>query len=100
MLLEFFDTYLGAQGMEIICELQHYLISLLSRRSLFSTLFIIFFDNVEVFLDGIEKLYPSKLYHVVQNILTLWHSHEVGSTLEIENASLKCKYIMHMHYSD
>jgi hypothetical protein len=54
-----FDTQLGVQGMEDICELQHCLVSFLSQRSPFCILFILASNRVILFLNNILERNPS-----------------------------------------
>jgi hypothetical protein len=58
MSLGVFDTHLGAQGTEGICELQEYLVPLLKHCGPSSVLVIIVSNGVILFLDGIHKRVP------------------------------------------
>jgi hypothetical protein len=55
MSLKIFDTHLGAQGMEDICELWHCLVSFLLYSGPFCIQVIITSDRVVLFLDSIPK---------------------------------------------
>jgi hypothetical protein len=59
MSLRVFDTQLGAQGMEGICELWHFLVSLLMQRGPSHVLVIIVSHRVILLLDHIHKKIPS-----------------------------------------
>jgi hypothetical protein len=51
--LKIFDTQLGAQGMEDICELGHYLVSFMSQCDPFCVQVVINFDRVVLCLSRI-----------------------------------------------
>jgi hypothetical protein len=55
MLLKIFDTNLGTQGMEDICELGNCSISFLSRCGLFCIQVVITSDKVVLFLNNIYE---------------------------------------------
>jgi len=55
MLLEVFDTHLGAQGMKIIFELWHYLSLLFLRCGPSHLLVFLVINRVVFFLDHIQK---------------------------------------------
>jgi hypothetical protein len=55
MSLGFFDTHLGGQGMESICELQHYLALLLPQCGPSHVVAFIVINRVVLFLDCIHK---------------------------------------------
>jgi hypothetical protein len=59
MLLEVFDTQLGVQCMEGICELWHYLAPLLTQCAPSHVLVIIVYNRVIIFLNDIHKKFPS-----------------------------------------
>jgi hypothetical protein len=69
MSLRVFDTYLGAQGMEGICELRHSLVLLLMWRGPSHVLVIIIFPKVIFLLDRIHKKIPSGLSPKYSRIL-------------------------------
>jgi hypothetical protein len=54
-----FDTHLGAQGMEYICELWHYLVPFLLQRGPFCILVIVASNMVILFLNSILERTPS-----------------------------------------
>jgi hypothetical protein len=53
--LQIFDTQLGAQGMEDICEIWHYLVSFLPQCGPFGIQVIITSDRVVLFLNIIPE---------------------------------------------
>jgi hypothetical protein len=55
MSLRIFDTYLGAQGMEDICELWHFLVSFLPQCGPFYIHVVISSDRVVLFLNSIPE---------------------------------------------
>lgn len=57
MPMRVFDTQLGAQLMEGICELQHYLVPLVRQRGPSLVLVIIVSHRVIFLLDHIHKKY-------------------------------------------
>jgi hypothetical protein len=59
MSLLIFDTQLGAQGMEDICEIWHFLVSFLPQYGPFGTLIVITSDRVVLFLNSIPEGFPS-----------------------------------------
>jgi hypothetical protein len=61
MVLVVFNTQLGAQGMESICELWHCLALLLPQCGPSHVWFIIVINRVILFLDRIHKKIPSGL---------------------------------------
>jgi hypothetical protein len=72
MLLEVFDTHLGAQGMEIICELRHYLDLLLSQCGPSHALVFIVINKILLFFDRIHKKNPKWAHpHIFQ--IPLWN---------------------------
>jgi hypothetical protein len=58
MLLIIFDTQLGAQGMEDICELWHFLVYLLPQCGPFCIQVVITSDRVVLFLDRVPEGLP------------------------------------------
>jgi hypothetical protein len=58
MLLRIFDTQIGAQGMEDICELWNYLVTFLPQCGPFCIQIVINSDRVVLFLDSITKGFP------------------------------------------
>jgi hypothetical protein len=58
MSLKVFDTQLGAQGMENICEIRHCLVFLLSRCGPLHVLVFIVINRVVFFLDHIHTKNP------------------------------------------
>jgi hypothetical protein len=69
MSLRVFDIQLGAQGMEIICELWHCLAPLLPQCGPFHLLVIIVTNRVILFLDYIHKKIPSGLDPIYSKLL-------------------------------
>jgi hypothetical protein len=69
MSLRVFDTQLGAQGMEIICELRHYLAPLLPQCGPSHVLVFIVTNRVILFLDRIHKKIPSGLNPIYFRLL-------------------------------
>ena len=57
MSLIIFDTHLGAQGREDICELEHCLVSFLSQRGPFCVQVVITYNMVVLFLNSILNKY-------------------------------------------
>jgi hypothetical protein len=55
MSLIIFDTQLGVQGMEDICELRHRLVSFLSWRGPFFVKFVINSNRVVLFFNNIPE---------------------------------------------
>jgi hypothetical protein len=55
MSLRIFDTHLGAQGMEDICELLHCLVSFLAQCGPFGIQVVITSDRVVLFLNSIPE---------------------------------------------
>jgi hypothetical protein len=60
MSLRIFDTQLGAQGMEDICELWHCLSPLLSQCGPFCIHVVITSDRVLLFLNNIREGLPGE----------------------------------------
>jgi hypothetical protein len=58
MSLQIFDTQLGAQGMEDIWEIWHWLISLLPQCGPFGIQVIITSERVVLFLNSIPEGFP------------------------------------------
>jgi hypothetical protein len=58
MSLRIFDTQLGVQGMEDICELWHCFVSFLPQCGPFCTQIVITSDRVVLFLDRIPEGLP------------------------------------------
>jgi hypothetical protein len=58
MLLQIFDTQLGAQGMEDICEIWHCLVSFLPQCGPFGIQVVITSDMVVLFLNNIPEGFP------------------------------------------
>jgi hypothetical protein len=58
MSLRIFDTHLGVQGMEAICELRHRLVSFLPQCGPFCVQVIITSNRVVLFLNSIPKGLP------------------------------------------
>jgi hypothetical protein len=69
MSLGVFDTQLGAQGMESICELRHCLGLLLPQCSPSHVLVFIVTNGVVLFLDRIHKKTPSGLDPIYSKFL-------------------------------
>ena len=55
MSLRIFDTHLGAQGMEDICEIWHYLVSFLPQCGPFGIKVVITSDWIVLFLNKIPE---------------------------------------------
>jgi hypothetical protein len=64
-----FYTQLGAQGMESICKLHHYLALLLSQCGPSHVLVFIVINRVVLFLDHIHKKIPSGLDPIYSRFL-------------------------------
>jgi hypothetical protein len=60
MSLRIFDTHLGAQGMEYICELMHRLVSFLLQHGPFCVQVVITSKRVVLFLNSIRNGLPSE----------------------------------------
>jgi hypothetical protein len=69
MSLRVFDTHLGAQGMEIICELQHCLALLLPQCGPSHVLVFIVINKIVLFFDRIHKKIPSGLDPIYSRFL-------------------------------
>jgi hypothetical protein len=69
MSLGVFDTWLGAQGMESICELRHCLALLVSQCGPSRLPVFIFINRVVLFLDRIHKNIPSGLSPIYSRFL-------------------------------
>jgi hypothetical protein len=69
MSLRVFDTQLGAQGMESICELRHCLALLLPQCGPSHVLVFIVINRVVLFLDRIHKKIPSGLDPIYSRFL-------------------------------
>ena len=69
MPLGVFDTYLGAQGMEGIGEIQNFLAPLLPQCGPSHVLVFIVTNRVILFLDRIHKKIPSGLDRIYSRIL-------------------------------
>jgi hypothetical protein len=61
MLLRIFDTHLGAQDMEDICELGHCLVSFLPQCGQFCVQVVITSNNIVLLLNNIHQGLPSFL---------------------------------------
>ena len=71
MLLRIFDTQLGAQGMEDICEIWHCLVSFLPQCGPFGIQVVIASDGVVLFLNSIPKgstRFIEKIQHIFQQV--------------------------------
>jgi hypothetical protein len=64
-----YDTQLGAQGMEGICELWNSLVPLLTECGPSRLLVIVVSNRVILFLDGIHKIFPSGIIPKYSRIL-------------------------------
>jgi hypothetical protein len=69
MLLGVFDTHLGVQGIERICELRHYLALLLPQCGPNHVLVFIVINRVVLFLDHIHKKISSGLGPIYSRFL-------------------------------
>jgi hypothetical protein len=69
MSLKVFDTQLGGQGMESICELWHCLAPLLPQCGPSHVLVVIVTNMVILFLDRIHKKIPSGLDPIYSRLL-------------------------------
>jgi hypothetical protein len=69
MQFRIFDTHLGAQGMESIGELRHFLSLLLTQHGLSHVLVIIVTNRVILFLDRNQKKIPSGLGPIYSRLL-------------------------------
>jgi hypothetical protein len=69
MLLELFDTHLGVQGMEGICELYHFFSPLLMQSGPSHVLVVIVTNRVILILDHIHKKISSGLDPIYSRIL-------------------------------
>ena len=69
ILLEVFDTHIGVQGMESICELRHCLAPLLPQCGPSHVLVFIVINMVVFFLDRIHKKIPSALGPIYSRLL-------------------------------
>jgi hypothetical protein len=58
MSLRIFDTHLGVQGVEDICEIWHCLVSFLSQCGPFGIQVVITSDKVVLFLNIIPEGFP------------------------------------------
>jgi hypothetical protein len=56
--IQIFDTHLGAQGMEDICELWHFLVSFFPQCGPFGIQVVITSDKVVLFLNSIPEGFP------------------------------------------
>jgi hypothetical protein len=70
MLLRVFDTHLGAQGMESVCEIRHCLALLLLQCGPSHVLVFIVINRVVLFLDRIHKKMPSGLDPIYSRFLS------------------------------
>jgi hypothetical protein len=69
MSLRVFDTQVGAQGMESICELRHFLAPLLLQCGPSNVLVVIVTNRVILFLDRIHKKISSGLGPIYSRLL-------------------------------